>query len=561
MTAILLLTAPLSAQMVRGTVTQSATRAPVAGALVELFAMDSAQGAASRVASTLSDVTGGYAVRAPAPGRYRLVAKRIGVRRYASDQFDLAVGETRTLDVALDAVEYRLPEVVITASALCAIDASDRARVAALWEEARTALQAAEISLRDRLFTAQVSRYARELEPRTLRVLQEGRSEVRGIVGSPINTMVPESLATSGYWRAVPGGGALFSIPDPAALLSDAFLGDHCFRPVTGRGRRQQLAGLAFVPSARRNVPDVSGTLWLDERTFELRLVEFAYDRVPGGVDRAAVGGEVHFARLANGAWIVRRWFLRVPVAGRPAQPLATEGSAPWVLVRPAATSLAEEGAEVTTDELRAPVRPATITGVVRDSTARRPLRDATIRLTGTSRVVSPDESGRFRFDDVTPGAYTLAVSAPGYDTFGVAAAERAVGPGDGEALHLTLAALTSRALTMRLCGGRAAPWGRGTLHVTVRDATTGAPLPGVDATARWMSTVGRAGGDSVPAHTEGRTDARGTVTFCELPSDRALNVSVTHPQGGNAVPMRVVIKAREVRHIELVLAGRAPTE
>lgn len=111
--------------------------------------------------------------------------------------------------------------------------------MASLWEEARTALDAAEISLRDRLFTAQVTRYARELEPRTLRVLQEGRSEVRGVVGAPVTTLPPESLSTSGYWRAVPGGGALYYVPDPAALLSDDFQGDHCFRPVTGRGVRR----------------------------------------------------------------------------------------------------------------------------------------------------------------------------------------------------------------------------------------------------------------------------------------------------------------------------------
>jgi hypothetical protein len=75
------------------------------------------------------------------------------------------------------------------------------------------------------------------------------------------------------------------------------------------------------------------------------------------------------------------------------------------------------------------------------------------------------------------------------------------------------------------------------------------------------MSTVGRTRGDSVPARAEGRTDGRGMVTFCELPSGRDITVSLTHPHGGSAAPMRVTIKAREVRHIDLVLARRAPTE
>lgn len=558
LSTLVLLPARITAQVVRGTVTQGTSGAPVAGALAELFIADSV---GARVASALTDSAGAFALRAPVPGRYVLGAKRIGVRRFTTAAFALAAGETRTIPITLEPLDFQLPEVVVIARNLCVADEHDRARVNALWDEARTALDAAEISLRDRLFTAQVTRYARELEPRTLRVLQEGKSEVRGAVGSPISTPAPESLSTHGYWRAASGDGARFHIPDPAALLSDAFEGDHCFRSITGRGTRQGHAGLVFVPAARRSVPGVRGTFWLDARTSELRLVEFSYDRVPTGVDSALVGGEVHFTRLGSGAWIVRRWFLRVPVAGRPVQLLTTEGSVPWVLVRPHATSLLEEGAEVTTDELRAPVRLATITGVVRDSTSRRPLRGATVRLVGTPHATAPDASGRFRFEGVTPGAYTISISSPGYDSLGVPAVDRAVGPGDGEKVGLTLAALDTRALTMRLCGGRAAPWGRGTLHVTVRDSVTGAPYSGVDATIAWMSTVGRTRGDSVPAHAEGRTDGRGMATFCELPSGRDIIVSLTHPHGGSAATMRVTIKAREVRHIELVLARRAPTE
>lgn len=571
--AALLLSAPvpgparLAAQVVRGTVTQGTSGAPVAGALVELLTTDSA---GVRVASALTDPAGAFALRAPVPGRYVLGAKRIGVRRVTTDAFSLAAGETRSIAIALEPVDFRLPEVVIMARAPCVAGAREgeptderrRERVNALWDEVRTALDAAEISLRDRLFTAQVTRYARELEPRTRRVLQEGRSEVRGAVGSPLGTPAPESLSIHGYWRATSAGATLFHVPDPAALLSDAFEGEHCFSPVTGRGTRQGLAGLAFVPAAARSVPGVRGTFWLDERSSELRLVEFSYDRVPTGVDSALVGGEVHFTRLGSGAWIVRRWFLRVPVAGRPAQLLATEGSAPWVLVRPQATSLLEEGAEVTTDELRAPVRLATITGVVRDSTSKRPLRDATVRLAGgTPRATVPDASGRFRFDGVTPGTYTLAVSTPGYDTLGVPAVERAVGPGDGETVGLTLAALDTRALTMRLCGGRAASWGRGTLHVTVRDSSTNAPLPGVTATARWMSTVGRPSGDSLAAHAEARTDERGMVALCDVPSERDIIVTLTHPERAPSAPMRLVIAAREVRRVHAVLGARAPTE
>lgn len=552
--ATLLLTAPLSAQLARGTVRQSATGVPITGALVELLAADSAQGSETRVASTLSDADGAFTLRAPAPGRYRLGAKRIGVRRYLSDPFTLASGETRAFAIQLEALEYRLPEIVVSAYPLCSAEPSERVRVASLWEEARTALDAAEISLRDRLFTAQVTRYARELEPRTLRVVQESRSDVRGLVGSPITTLPPESLSIGGYWRTTERGTTLYYVPDPAALLSDGFQEDHCFRPVTGRGARQGLVGLAFAPSASRNVPDVRGTFWLDAKNFDLRLVEFSYVRLPAGIDSSLVGGEVHFARLANGAWIVRQWFLRSPVSGRPAQPVATEGSAPWVLVRPAATSVGEEGAIVTTDELRSPVRPATVTGVVRDSTGRGFLPRALVRLGGSTRSVTPDGSGRFSMDALTPGPVTLVLLSEGYDSLGVAAAEMSMELAEGDNRRVTLSARDARATTMRLCKGDAAPFGRGTVRVALHDAVSGAPRTNVDATLRWTS-VG-AGGDSVATMAEARSDSAGFLTFCAVPADRTLSLDVG--QASEALSTTLTIRAREVRRVDVRLGGPA---
>lgn len=558
----LLCASALGAQVVRGRVTESSSRAPVAGALVELVATgdgDAAGGA--RVASALSGVDGAFALQAPTAGRYRLVAKRIGVRRFEGPPFPLAGGETITRDITMDAVDYRLPTVLVTANALCAAEPGDRARVAALWEEARTALDAAEISLRDRLFTAQVTRYVRELEPRSLRVLRETRSEARGVVASPLSALPAESLSAHGYWRATDGGGAHYYGPDARVLLSDAFLGDHCFRSVNGTGTREGLVGLAFAPIANRPVPDVEGTLWLDARTFELRLVEFRYDRVRDGVDRDKVGGEVHFARLANGAWLVRRWHLRVPTLGRPRDPLSTEGGAPWILVRPTTLALSEEGGVVTTDEMRPSARPARLTGVVRDSGGRRALAGVTVRLGGAGREAVTDRDGRFGFDSLAPGILTLEVRAQGYDALGLPAADQTIEVRGSEQRRVVLTARDARALTTRLCQGRPAPWGRATVHLTVRDSATRAPLDGVRTTAQWMSTVGRAAGDSATVRAEGTTDSRGSVTFCEVPSGRPVTVHVEHPAGGTTALPPVELGGREVRHLDVAIGARPPNE
>ena len=50
----------------------------------------------------------------------------------------------------------------------------------------------------------------------------------------------------------------------------------------------------------------------------------------------------------------MRRWFVRLPVYARPLAPLGTEETtSPWVLVRPVALRLREEGGEVAAEALR----------------------------------------------------------------------------------------------------------------------------------------------------------------------------------------------------------------
>ncbi len=548
----------LQAQIVRGRVTQETSAAPVIGALVELVFADSGD---VRAASALSDGSGAFELRAPAPGRYRIGAKRIGVRRYLGAPFVLAVGETHNETIVLAQVEYRLPEVVVTASALCVISARDRSRVTALWDEARTALDATQISLRDRLFSAEVTRYVRDLDPKTRKVLGETQSNVRGVVTSPFNALPPDSLAALGYWQRNADSSVTYYGPDATVLLSDAFLDDHCFRPVEGTGNRRGLVGLAFAPVGGRRVPDVNGTLWLDDKTFALQLVDFAYDRLVPGLDTAAIGGELHFAQLPNGAWLVRSWFLRVPVRGRSEQPLSTEGSAPWILLRSTDYRLREEGGTVTTDAMRSAMRPARITGVVRDSSGSRPLAGADVTLGETPRSVRTDARGAFTFDSVTPGSATLAVHAAGYDALGIVAAEGSVQLAEGVERNVTLTALDARALTMRLCKGEPAGWGRGTITGVVRDASTGAAVAGVRATATWQSTLGQAAGDSVAQSAMARSDSRGRYTFCQVPSDRRVTIRVAAREGATPVHAEVVLGAREVRRVDVTLPGAKPNE
>jgi hypothetical protein len=59
---------------------------------------------------------------------------------------------------------------------------------------------------------------------------------------------------------------------------------------------------------------DIRGTLWIDRRTKELQYLEFSYDRLTVNAPRESAGGEMYFARLPTGMWIITSWTINAPV-------------------------------------------------------------------------------------------------------------------------------------------------------------------------------------------------------------------------------------------------------
>lgn len=356
----LLLATPMvagGAQNVRGVVREQVSGTPLAGVLMTLSRNDSA---GSTVATALTNDRGSYFLRAPQPGRYRLGAKRIGVRRFESEAIELAASQDIERDVELEALVYQLPAVTVRSDPLCVRRADEAGRIASLWDEVRTALTATQVSQRDRLVRARVVRYVHDLDARSLSV--EGvrlRHQTDGVVERPFVSLSGDALSRGGYWRVLPNDSIAYYAPDADVLLSVAFARDHCFGVTTGRGERTGLTGMSFEPASGREVPDVRGTIWLDARTFELRMVEFRYSRLPVATSNRNIGGEVHFARLQNGAWIVDRWFIRMPrYANRPTmRSSGVPGQRPVVEYR--LTGLIEEGGTVTVEGKRGNPVPA----------------------------------------------------------------------------------------------------------------------------------------------------------------------------------------------------------
>lgn len=412
--ALLLLAPPLAAQAVRGTLVSTPGGDPVPGALVTLLDADG-----GTVDGRLSDAGGRFELRAQVPGEYRVRAERVGYATADPVWVFLNPGETRELRLEAAPAASVLDELVVAApDRECVVDPREGARTVALWEEARKSLELAELSrtLENRRFT--VRAFQRQLEPGSMVVRRQRSDTATAWTPVPYVSLPAADLAEKGYVRT-DGGGHVFYSPDATVLLSDAFLDSHCFRVQPGSGSQAGLVGLAFEPTGGRRLPDVQGVLWLDPSSAELRSLEFTYTGLRGDLSVPGEwGGRVEFERLPDGAVIVRRWSLRMPMVGRVPAP----GGSNLVQPRAVLAAVREEGAEVVSIALASGAvagasTAAAVRGTVIDSARGVPLAGATVFLAGTEHEATTDSAGGFTLAGVPEGRYAVAFAHPRLDS------------------------------------------------------------------------------------------------------------------------------------------------
>jgi hypothetical protein len=301
--AAALAASPAAAQAVRGAVVDEAG-APVPAATVLLV-----DGLGTVRHSVLSGPDGGFALRGPREGTYSVRVERVGFAP-ATATVQLAAGETAELRVRASQARVTLPPVqATTRSRGCRPDPRRTAETAVVWEEARKALTSAALASADARFVYRIRETRRRLDPE-LRVLHE---EDRMVDRTAALRAAPaEQLASGGFIRA-DRDSVTYYIPDAAVLLSDAFLDGHCFALREGSGATDGLVGLAFEPVGRSSRPSVSGVLWLDRTSAEVRFLEYRYENLRPIRADDRVGGRVEFGRLPGGAWAVQRWYVRMP--------------------------------------------------------------------------------------------------------------------------------------------------------------------------------------------------------------------------------------------------------
>lgn len=432
----------LHGQTVRGTVSEKESNARMGGAFVVL--LDSA---GVRRTAALTNQNGIYFVRAPFAGRFRVRVELIGHETATSAPLSVSQGENIVADIALPIAAIEIDAVSVIGDRRCVARPDADGQSARLWEEMRKALTLTSWTEKERIARFQTRQYDRELRLGTLAVVWEGSrtsfSEVR-----PYRAVSPDSLAEFGFVRSTTADSTLYHGPDAEVLLSDQFLDSHCFRATRGAGEAKGLVGLAFEPMRGRRVPDISGTLWLDPKNSELKYIEFTYTGISRGLNVPGVGGRTYFRRLPNGAWIVDRWFIRMPMLRQDARGALH------------AYGLLEGGGEIVDVQVAGASLPSgRIKGTVYDSIRNAPLRKAFVYLSGTSHSALTDSAGYFAIDNVAGGTYLLGLSHPSFDSLPVfpEAAAISITPPDETIVQLaapSMATLIARACPQKSGGG-----------------------------------------------------------------------------------------------------------
>jgi len=306
--ALLALATPVAAQSVYGVVRLAPDSMIAAGALVAL--VDST---GHEVVRTFTSVQGRYVLQARAPGAYHLRVLRIGYEPWVSPGFFLAAHQPRSYSPVVPGVVVTLPSITVTGTSRCGAPTDTTGFIATLWQQVTTALRATTWAQEHQLFRFTSSEYLQKFDAQGRLILTERHihADYSGRLGQALSA---DSLVRGGFVEEAPGG-PVFHAPDAQVLFSEPFLATHCFGVRRGEGRRAGLVGLTFRPIDPDHPNDIRGVLWIGRKTLELRTLEFEFTSLGLDIHGAQANGEIDFERLPDGAWAIRRWRLRAPIA------------------------------------------------------------------------------------------------------------------------------------------------------------------------------------------------------------------------------------------------------
>jgi len=540
-------------QQVSGVVQVNNTAVPSSETSVALI--DSAGAVA---AITITSSNGGFTLRAPGAGTYRIRARRIGFLPDSSKFLTLTAGQRlQHISLSLNAFPVQLVRVSVEEARRCVIAPQAGATVFRLWQEAQSALTAAAATSDDARTGFVLHRFERKLDPRTGKIEESRSWNSRATTSEPYASVPAESLEAHGF--VVPEGKMLvYYAPDARTLISDAFARTHCFRPIED-GLHPDLIGLSFAPTQQRlrdrSVRDILGTLWFDRATFDLRTLDFEYrdDPTTEGDDNPSASGRLEYARLPNERWIVNHWVIHMPVvafvtAVTAPNGLATDAGSITLSRRRVrqVTSIWEAGGDVANTLPLPSARGSsaiisaygTVVGNIVDTTSSGALEGVQgIRVTlrrddmpsdspARYSTVS-DSAGHFAFDGVVPARYSIDMKSARLDTLGIVIIPKPVLVDPASAQSFMTVIPTAAVVMHNLCGSNIRP-GEALLRGTVSDSAND-PVPHARVDVSWFA-IPDVRQDHFSATTHSLavfSDDRGAYAVCGIPTDRPLKIVV----------------------------------
>ena len=509
LSCILLAAGSVDAQTIRGTVVEQDSRAALPGAFVVLH-----DSAGKRHSATLSDSAGRFYLRAPHVGIFSISTELIG--HETTRNRVVADANGRAITVVLPVAAVKLEALNVSSERRCTGRPERMHETARVWDEVRKALTVASWTEKENRTHFEVRNFERFLDPRTSMLLRENLTTSTR-TGRPYAAVSADSLAQFGFVRSFGDGTVFYFGPDADVLLSDAFLDTHCFWLRRGQRATAGLIGLAFEPVPNRQMRDITGTLWVDARTSELKFIEYRFTRLSSDQDVPGVGGRTDFRRMANGAWIVDRWFIRMPGGAITARGFMVN-------------ALVESGGEIISARVDGAsddaLRKTAISGSVYDSVGNKPLANAVVYLSGTAHRATTDSAGHFTINDVTKGHYVVAFWHSAFDSLPALPDPKAVAAVGQTPVYVRLAIPPSAELLARACS----TYTTGGVLTGYARTGDGSPLPG-EAVVATYTADGRVG------VRRGETDPSGRFVLCALPLNTKLSLKAG---AGKAVSVRV---------------------
>jgi len=540
-------------QQVSGVVQVNNTAVPSSETSVALI--DSAGAVA---AITITSSNGGFTLRAPGAGTYRIRARRIGFLPDSSKFLTLTAGQRlQHISLSLNAFPVQLVRVSVEEARRCVIAPQAGATVFRLWQEAQSALTATAATSDDAGTGFVLHRFERKLDPRTGKIEESRSWNSRATTSEPYASVPAESLEAHGF--VVPEGKMLvYYAPDARTLISDAFARTHCFRPIED-GLHPDLIGLSFAPTQQRlrdrSVRDILGTLWFDRATFDLRTLDFEYrdDPTTEGDDNPSASGRLEYARLPNERWIVNHWVIHMPVvafvtAVTAPNGLATDAGSITLSRRRVrqVTSIWEAGGDVANTLPLPSARGSsaiisaygTVVGNIVDTTSSGALegvqgigvtlrRDDMPADSPARYSTVSDSAGHFAFDGVVPARYSIDMKSARLDTLGIVIIPKPVLVDPASAQSFMTVIPTAAVVMHNLCGSNIRP-GEALLRGTVSDSAND-PVPHARVDVSWFA-IPDVRQDHFSATTHSLavfSDDRGAYAGCGIPTDRPLKIVV----------------------------------